>query len=149
VNILTLAAIDAAVFLGAICFHCVPLEFFAGLGFVVIFVLAVRESLQAAKKEGQLSKKAEEQLRTALIDTNKLAQSNLNGADDALKTKVAELLVEAGKHLNPPIADSRIYFDIYLVSWHHEGLTLIAQARQLIDAYSAAQQEREQEQPGN
>jgi hypothetical protein len=97
----------------------------------------VRENRKASRQIAEETTQTDLQLRQQVIETQKLAFSKLASADDQLKTKVAELLADAAKHLAfPYLGGQTIRPSNYILLWNQEGLTLVAQARQLIDGYT-------------
>src|SRR5271163_3226268 len=69
------------------------------IGFAATFVLTNEQykklTREAVQEDERQIDESDEQLRKALIETHKLALSKLIGADDELKDKVIELLIEA------------------------------------------------------
>ncbi len=110
-----------------------------GIGLVVFFCLALKQNHQAAKEGSKQINDTHVQLRKELTEVQMLALSKLSGADDELKNKVVELLIAAGWHLGNPHTNSRVvYGSSFFINWNREGIALVAQAKQLIDAYAAS-----------
>jgi hypothetical protein len=79
------------------------------------------------------------ELRKEVIETQILAFTHLTDADDLLKGTVAAIIADAAKHLGSPyMGGQRIYSAGYTLSWNKDGLSKIAQARQLVDDYIAS-----------
>lgn len=99
---------------------------------------AFREMRKGVEAGHQEVLATDAQLRTELTAAHRMVLAKLSTAEEELKNKVIELLVEAGKHLGNPVTNSRLVYgpDFYL-KWNREGLALVAQARQLTEAYAA------------
>jgi phosphoenolpyruvate synthase/pyruvate phosphate dikinase len=109
--------------------------FAAGAG--VVLGQIVREEVKVQRAISEEIIDGDSRLRQEVIEAQKLAFSKLANAGDELKTQVAELLADAAEHLGYPYLGARLsYANDLILEWNKEGLTLIAQARQLIDSYS-------------
>ena len=128
-----------AVLIGACALHCFGLELLSGLCFLFFLAVILKPYLKFLWALPSLVTITQAQLREELSGTQALALSKLSAADYQLKQEVNELLVKAVKHLDPPIADARVLDDFYLLCWHRDGLRLVYQARQMIDAYATSQ----------
>ena len=110
----------------------------SGVGFCYFYFLAFREMRKGVEKGHQEMLATDKQLREELTATHQLVLWKLSGAEEEIKLKVIELLVEAGKHLGNPVTNSRIvYGSDFYIKWNREGLDLVAQARQLTEEYAA------------
>ena len=82
------------------------------------------------------TKKVDAQLNLELLEVQKLAFARLGNADLQLQTRVADLLVDAARHLGYPYLGGRTVYPVdYVLKWNQEGLALVAQARTLIESH--------------
>jgi hypothetical protein len=95
----------------------------------------VRGLREQAKENGTLAEELEEtdtRLRRELLATH-LSLIAVEGADNTLKTRILELLIEAGKHLGQPVVNSRVVYGLdFFVRWNQEGIDLVEQAKALL-----------------
>jgi hypothetical protein len=105
---------------------------------IIFLVLTLRQNRKEQREANQEIKRTDSQLRTELNDIHLRALSELSGASVDLKEQVIKLLVEAGKHLGEaPEYGLRVYGPGHTINWNREGLSLVAEARALIDEYVA------------
>lgn len=108
------------------------------IGMLYFFFLFSREEQKRASEGRRKIVETDELLRAELTATHQLVLSKLSGAQDEIKNKVIELLVEAGKHLGNPVTNSRlVYGPEFYIKWNRDGLELVAQAKQLTEEYAA------------
>jgi hypothetical protein len=111
----------------------------AGICFLVFWWRSLVAQRNSDKAHIGRINETDAQLRKE-IETALYALTFLSGADENTKTSVVELLVEAGKHLGNPSANSRLYYERRdIINWNLEGLKLVKEAQTLIDQYVANQ----------
>jgi hypothetical protein len=102
------------------------------------FYLSFSEAQQRAREGSKEIRESDELLRQELTKAHQLVLSKLNTADDELKNKVINLLIEAGKHLGNPVTNSRlVYGPEFFIKWNRDGLDLVAEVRKLTEEYAA------------
>ena len=106
-----------------------------------------RQILAEAKAAKQETEESDNQLHANIVSVHNLAFAKLAGNNDhalqALRAKVIELLVEAGKHLGNPQTNTRVvYGSDFFLNWNKEGLALVEQARLLIESYKPVLRDR-------
>ncbi len=102
------------------------------------FFFAAMSSAREDAEENAEIMATDGRLRSDLIAAQKLALAKLGNADEETRSQVAELLVEAGKHLGSPETNSRLVTSSsYLIDWNVAGLDLVTQANCLIYAHMA------------
>ncbi|HND69393.1 MAG TPA: hypothetical protein PL112_21485 [Candidatus Obscuribacter sp.] len=106
------------------------------------YVMMFRQDAFRRRSIATETSKTDEQLHLELLELQKLAIAKLGNADVQLQVRVADLLIDAAKHLGYPyLGGRRVYAEDATLVWNKEGLALASEARALIEEYLQNQSE--------
>jgi hypothetical protein len=125
-----------------ISFNQVAVGAIAGAVGIVLLFSTIKEQAKDNRRVGEETRQADTKLRAEVIAVQKLAFEKLSGASDEFKTEVAATVAEAAMHLGYPyLGGQRVYGPGYVLNWNNEGLSLIAEARRMVEAYTPPSRE--------